>query len=472
MTTTDICIIGGGPAGSVLATKLAQFGWEVCLVERAKFPRRHIGESLSPGVLPLLGSIGAGPAIEQAGYPSVRKVSVHWEEKREREDSNQGMLVDRGHFDRLLLEHARDCGVRILQPATVKKLHRRDGGWSVAVAENGRITEWRARFFADASGRTGALRRRRRRTGPQTMALYAYWSGNGLPQHPRIEAGADQWYWGVPLPDGLYNTLVFIDPRELRAMRGDLTAKFHELIAESSLMPSGTNARILGPIHATDATPYLDDQCVTEDSIKVGDAAVALDPLSSSGVQKAIQSALAGSVAVNTLLERPEAQALAQQFYRESLSETSTRHRAWARGLYAQAAISRSAAFWQERAEGAPPPDVPPARIVAPLPPDAPLRLSPGVKIIELPCVVDRFIEMRPAACGPSLDRPVAYLGDLELAPLLGYLQTGMTTKDLVRSWMPRVPPQKGLAVAQWLISHGLLVANSDARMAMDRGRS
>jgi len=61
-TTTDICIIGGGPAGSVLGARLAQFGLDVCLVERVAFPRRHLGESLAPGVLPLLKSIGAGPA--------------------------------------------------------------------------------------------------------------------------------------------------------------------------------------------------------------------------------------------------------------------------------------------------------------------------------------------------------------------------------------------------------------------------
>ena len=90
LTTADICIIGGGPAGSALGARLAQFGLSVWLVERATFPRRHLGESLSPGVIPLLASIGAGPAIEKAAYPRVRKVSVRWEEEREREDPQGG----------------------------------------------------------------------------------------------------------------------------------------------------------------------------------------------------------------------------------------------------------------------------------------------------------------------------------------------------------------------------------------------
>ena len=148
----------------------------------------------------------------------------------------------------------------------------------------------------------------------------------------------------------------------------------------------------------------------------MGDAALALDPLSSSGVQKAIQSALAGSVVVNTLLQRPRAEALARQFYRESLSEASLRHRIWARGHYAQVAASRTARFWRDRADAASPPLPAPPGAGTTLPPDAPLQLSSAVDIVELPCVVDRFIEERPAVRAPSLSAPVAYLGDLELA--------------------------------------------------------
>jgi 2-polyprenyl-6-methoxyphenol hydroxylase-like FAD-dependent oxidoreductase len=378
------------------------------------------------------------------------------------------MLVDRGHFDRLLLEHARACGVRVLQPATLEKLERRAGAWSVAVWAEGRMTNLEVRLMADASGRAGVLPRCRRRTEPPTLALYAYWMGNGLPDHPRIQAGTAAWYWGVPLPDGLYNTLVFLDPRDLRAMRGTLIAKFHELIAASSLLPSGVNASLVGRVQVVDATPYLDEKCVTEDSIKVGDAALALDPISSSGVQKAIQSALAGSAVVNTLLRRPQAQALARQFYRENLSGASTRHRAWARGHYAQVAASRTARFWRERAKATTLPELAPPGAEAVVPPDVTLRLSPGVEIVELPCVVDRFIEARSAVRHPSLVVPVAYLEEVELAPLLRRVRSGMTPRELARSWMPRVPPRKGLAIAQWLVSRSLLVPLADARPAKE----
>jgi flavin-dependent dehydrogenase len=467
--STDICIIGGGPAGSVLGARLAQFGWSVCLVERARFPRRQLGESLTPGVLPLLGAVGAGEAIERAGFPRVHKVSVLWDGEREREDpAGQGMLVDRGHFDRLLLDHACACGVRVLQPAAVKKLERRENGWKVTVAAQGRLTELDARWVADASGRGGVLPRRRHRTGPSTLALHAYWAGLGLPAHPRIEAGDGQWFWGVPLPDGVYNTLVFIDPRDLRAMPGSLSTKFHRLIAASSLLPSGVQARVAGRIRVTDATPYLDDESVTDGAIKVGDAALAIDPLSSSGVQKAIQSALAGSVVVNTLRHRPQAQALAEEFYRQSLGETSTRHRAWARGHYAQAAAGRPARFWQERAAGAgAPEDAPPADEIT-LSPDAPLRVSPQVEFIELPCIVGQFVESRPAV--RMHGEAIAFLGEVEVAGLLRGVPRGMTARQLVQSWAPMVAPQKGIAVVRWLIARGWLVACAGEPAAMETG--
>jgi flavin-dependent dehydrogenase len=469
-TTTDICIIGGGPAGSVLGARLAQFGLDVCLVERVAFPRRHLGESLAPGVLPLLKSIGAGPAVEAARYPSVRRVDLQWGGHREwLAPDGRGLLVDRGHFDALLLDHARDCGVRVLQPAVLEGKERLDTGWRVTARCEGRPLELEARMLADASGRTGALGRRRRRTGPTTLALHGYWKGEGLPQDQRIEAGADAWFWGVPLPDGVYNTLVFVDPRGLGAMRGALTDRFHALIASSSLLPRGARAHLVAPVQATDATPYIDEDCVTRDWIKVGDAALSLDPLSSSGVQRAVQSALLGAVVVNTVLQRPQLQGMAQRFYRNNLAETSDRHRVWTRGYYAQVAEAQATRFWRERGDH-PSPEVTRPEPPPPVTAETPLELSPGLEILDVPCVVDRLIEARPAVRHPSLSSPVAFLGEVELTPLLRRVRSGMTPPELVRAWMPRVPPREGSAIAHWLVSKGLLVPQTSSPRARQGG--
>ncbi len=468
---TDICIVGGGPAGCVLGTRLAQFGLKVCLVEKVEFPRRHLGESLSPGVLPLLASIGASPAIERAGFSRVRKVSVRWEAERERLDpSGQGMLVDRGIFDQLLLEHARAAGVYIIQPGNIYRMQQNAGGWNIALMAGGKNLEMRARFLADASGRTGVRQMRRTPTAPRTVALHAYWTGAGLPEHPRIEAGADAWYWGVPLPDGVYNTLAFVDARELRERRGSLREKFLGLLAASSLLPAGVAPERMGVVQACDATSYIDGGCVTADAIKVGDAAVALDPISSSGVQKAIQSALAGAVVVNTLLQRPEAAELARQFYRNNIAETSTRHLDWTRRHYSEVAALRPARFWRERAAGA-------VAAVVEMPPPVkvagyaawgatPVSVASDVTVVELPCVVDRYIETRAAVCAPALGNPVAFLGNCELVPLLRGVRPGMTLLDVIYSWGSTLPRERALAMAQWLVARGVLVADGPRQPA------
>src|SRR5260370_42131366 len=128
-------VIGAGPAGSTFAARMVQLGHDVCLVERARFPRRHLGESLSPGALPLLETIGAREAVEAAGFRRVRRVHVKWEGGPHGREypREQGLLVDRGGFDGILLERARALGARVLQPAIMRELKSDESGWSVDV---------------------------------------------------------------------------------------------------------------------------------------------------------------------------------------------------------------------------------------------------------------------------------------------------------------------------------------------------
>ena len=454
-------VVGGGPAGATFAARMAELGHDVWLAERARFPRRHLGEALTPGVLPLLEVTGARAAIEAAGFRSVPRVHVTWEMGPQvREDPRQqGLIVDRGSFDRVLLDRAKALGVRVLQPAIVREHHWDCNRWNVRIdADDGACT-FVADFVADATGRASGRSTSRRWTGAATLALHAYWQGHDLPDEPTIEAGEEAWYWGVPLPDGTHNILVFADARTVRAQGGSLAERFRALLARSTLL-AGDDAMLAGPVEAINATPYLDGESATPTQLKVGDAALALEPLSSSGVQKAIQGALSAAIVANTLLRRPENTDAALQFYRTNLAEASDRHCLWAARHYGRIATRGGGVFWQDRAKAEPDASSELQRV----PVDSaslrsrPVALSSDVQFVDQPCIDDRFVTLQPAIRHPALDGTIAYVGGHALAPLLRGLPPGLTPLQIARSWADRVPVDRGLAIAGWMIERGLLV--------------
>jgi len=454
----DVCVIGGGPAGSSLAAQLSALGNRVVLVERAKFPRSHLGESLTPGVRALLHSMGAGEVLQKSGALPVRSVQVNWEGgPRERIDpQGRGSLVDRGRFDALLLEHARAVGVHVMQPAAFRKCAECADGWQITVMRGVETILINARFLADASGRAFATRGRKRRTGARTTAYYAYWQGSNLPRQPRIEAGDDAWYWGVPIPDGTYNTLVFADPRTCTL------DSVQQRIAQSSLLQGCRDIHLASPVRAADATAYLDEESVTYCSIRVGDAALAIDPLSSSGVQKAIQTALSGAVVVNTLLHRQESRGAALDFYRSCVTEASERHRRWANEYYAAATATRSGRFWQQRSSRYTPAAPLPAVNAATLSHQK-VKLSLDLRFIELPCIDGEFVALKTALQHPALERPVTYVGGIDLPPLVRKLREGLKPMDIAFLWSDQVPVRTGLALTNWLVNNGLLIPERQA---------
>jgi len=131
-----------------------------------------------------------------------------------------------------------------------------------------------------------------------------------------------------------------------------LQGGFQELLSRSRLLADCSDAKILGRVAVADATPYLDGQCVTARSIKVGDAALALDPLSSSGVQKAIQTSLAGAIVINTLLREPASGDAAIRFYSDSSARGIRPTRRLGGGPLCDRRGGAAGAFWSARADG------------------------------------------------------------------------------------------------------------------------
>ena len=482
-----VCVIGAGPAGCVFAARLAQLGHEATIVERRAFPRTTLGESLSPGVLPLLDMIGAREAVDAAGFTRVRSVTTTWDGALTHRDDpgESGLLVDRDRFDHLLLERARALGVRVLQPATLRERRFEDGRWVLALQHDGYANQIAVDFLADAAGRQGAVHGQRERHSVSTLALYAYWRGTALPAQPRIETGTDAWYWGVPIPGGpgasgverRYNTLVFLDASTVRERAEPVTDLFLDYLNQSGLMDECADVHLDSPVRAIDATPYIDRECVTPSSIKVGDAALAIDPLSSSGVQKAIQSALAAAIVVNTMLRRPESTAVAMRFYRTTIEDAAARHGAWAASHYATVAARQGGTFWLDRAAGAAPAvsDTAQRAASARIRPDMAsavsrtdvasafrrkdtFQLSASVDLVDLPCIEGEFVATKTAVHHPGLKEPLAYLAGWELWPLLTRIHAGMTPTDIVQAWADRIPLRSAFVIVAWLLDHEVLV--------------
>lgn len=426
-----VAVAGGGPAGSALARRLALLGHHVVLIERDPRSRRNIAESLAPGVRVHLSTLG----IDAPPGRICTKRIVRWRGQTESIEDGS-LIVDRGAFDAHLLHAAESAGVRVLH-ATVTAAERRDGRWILTAGD----TTIDAAFLADTTGRAGLLRRPRRYAQPRTFALRARWSSVDTDDAMRICVFPEGWMWGARADDGSYHAALFVD-RECAPLRDDVLA----LLAQAE--PFAFLARGPDVCHVCDATPYVVDEPIQSDAILAGDAACAIDPLSSSGVQAALGGAISASIAVNTILRAPERMDAAIAFYKAHVQSAAARHDRWRSTHYASA--DTSGAFWRARAADVAPQTDPPL-----LPPDAPVAIHPSAALIDGPVVAGDLIETRRVLRTPSGEH-VAFVGGIDVAPLVEAFRDGMSAAQLARSWP--LAPRQAIGVMRWLVANGTVI--------------
>jgi hypothetical protein len=272
---------------------------------------------------------------------------------------------------------------------------------------------------------------------------------------------ADGWLWGARLPDGSFRAMAFVDPQTLRTQGRDKPALYRRLLAASQLFAElAAGAAIAGGVRACDATSYAASTAIDECSVKVGEAAFAIDPLSSSGVQTAIQTGVAAAAPVHSILTPGGDVAAAIDYYAAHQLHAVDRHRATAASLYAEHRTHAQEPFWQRRS-AAPPPvperfavTTPLAELLA-----RPVGLHADAALRDTPCVVGDHVEVRRALTHPFLDRPVAFLGGEELAPLLELLPASPSLAHAIGGWERTLRTGHAIAIATWLHGRGLLVA-------------
>ena len=452
----DVLIAGGGPAGASSALRLAQYGHEVLLLDKGPkgdVKRQHVGESLPSSIRVVLTTLGLElpPELVATRPPShlvywgEMQGGRSWADVSERESS---LLVWRGRFDRFLREKAAAAGVRLV-PDAVSRVSRSEGAVDVRTVGG---AELRARFFIDATGRSGVLARsyRRKQSRFRTLALTGHFRTEETSPPTIVEAFEDGWIWTAPLANGLRDVTVMLEASEARSDRSILFASALGGARNVSSLVSG--ASLSGPLRGIDATPYDASRFCGADFLLVGDAASFLDPLSAHGVHKAMDGALVAAVSAHTILERPERASDAADFYnrREGNIYRFTTERL--RALYRQETRFSARPFWRKRSEG-PVADAARPAPRAPLDKNQALRGS-GV-VAEAAVVEGDFIERREVLVAPGQERPVRFLGPVCLPEL--YKEVVSTGSALEAARRSPVGLERALAAVDWLYREGYL---------------
>lgn len=465
-TSTDICVVGGGPAGSTAARRLAQLGYDVCLLERETFPRPRVGESLPASILPLLEALGVRERVECAGFLRPKTALVRWAEPSVQERIHPGppgLQVDRGRFDALLLDAAEEAGVRVLQPATPGFPQiEGDGNWTIPVRLAHTFVTLSVRYIVDAAGRGGFVPGRHIRASAPTLALYGYWRDTSINgPETRVEAGHQEWFWCAPLADGTVAAAVFVDPKRVASeTAGDIEALYRDLLVDSELLRGCLDGELISAVSACDASCLYAAEPVGDRFIRVGDAYLAMDPLSSQGVQSAIASGLQAAVVVNTLLARSENAELAMAFYRDRQLEKAKRHCETSARFYGEKAAISDQPFWRKRAAHATGDSPAKKSNPATKPPagDRLVGLSDETRLADVPSIDGDFVVSLPGITHPALDRPMTFLGNAPIKPLIDAIAPKMAADDVIRAWSRHVSPGEATEMMSWMWSYQIIV--------------
>lgn len=326
-TAYDVVVIGGGPAGATAATFLQRLGHRSLILEKKTFPRYQIGESLIPNTYGTLERLGLLDKLRASHFPkkySVRFVSpsgknadpFYFSETLP-EDQARTWQVKRSEFDVLCLDNARESGVDVRMDARVTKvLFDGDQATGVRITEPGSddSIDIAAKVVIDASGHATFIGNQLKLKQPvaalHKASIWSYYKGG-----KRLE-GIDEgettifmlpnrdWFWYIPLPEDIVSVGIVADPDRLFAETNEFKEAFLGQVAQCApLQERLADASRVQSVRGRYPLAYLNSQTSGKGWVMIGDAAVFLDPIYSSGLFLAMGSAELAAGCVHDALQ-------------------------------------------------------------------------------------------------------------------------------------------------------------------------
>ncbi|KAF9445368.1 FAD/NAD(P)-binding domain-containing protein [Macrolepiota fuliginosa MF-IS2] len=342
-SNTTILVIGGGPSGSYAASALAREGFDTTLIEAAKFPRYHIGESMLPSLIPFSRFIEVEDKLRAANHALKRGAAVKFNQHKQEgytdfvrgDERNASFNVIRSEFDEMLLRHAEESGAKVFEETKVAELRFVDpkaaelrptsAVWTRANGETGEI---KFEYLVDASGRNGImstkyLKNRKMNQTLHNLACWGYWTEAGVYKPgteregaPWFEALTDEsgWGWFIPLKGDKVSVGIVMDSSisakkkadgRKASPTGEHSLKDHYL-EQIKLVPTLKkfleNANLKEDadhtIRSAADFSYAADRYAGDHYRLVGDASAFIDPFFSSGVHLALLGGLTSATSI------------------------------------------------------------------------------------------------------------------------------------------------------------------------------
>ena len=330
----EVAVVGGGPAGSAAAITLAQRGRSVVLLERARFPRFHIGESLLATANERFAELGLTEIVRAAGFPPKWGASLStFDGASERSvdfaaapdvRTPQTWQVGRAKFDALVLERARAAGADVREGCRVSAVELAPDGVTLELQcddgsnRGSQPDRLKVAALIDATGRDGLLAKRLalRKDEPRlaNVAIYAHYAGvprleENRSGDIRIVARADAgWFWLIPIEDDLTSVGVVL-PKALYLSfeKGEPEEMLRRAIADTPAVAKlMKGARREWPVRVERDFSYASSAYAGDRWLLAGDAGSFLDPVFSTGVSIALESGIEAATALDRALARGE----------------------------------------------------------------------------------------------------------------------------------------------------------------------